>query len=103
MRCLINHIQQEDRFLFRAADKSLKTLVSTVEGLPELLPTILPCLLSGHGVYNFDRLTKTKTVERLLAMVSANNVEATMNALTKPAQDVPGSVFHSRGRYIHTD
>jgi DNA polymerase phi len=75
--------------LFRAADKSLKTLVSTVEALPELLPAVLPRLISGHGVYNFDRLTKTKTVERLLTTVHAKNVEATLDALIKPVKNIP--------------
>lgn len=88
VRCLINHVQEKDRFLHRAADKSLKVLIQAVEACPRLLPTILPCLIAGHGTYNFDRVTKTKTVERLLALVDDNSAATVIGVLKDPALSV---------------
>ncbi|KAH7364707.1 DNA polymerase phi-domain-containing protein [Rhexocercosporidium sp. MPI-PUGE-AT-0058] len=88
VRCLINHVQEKDRFLHRAADKSLKVLISAVEANPKLLVTILPCLIGGHGTYNFDRVTKTKTIERLLTFVGDNSATAVINILVEPALSV---------------
>jgi len=64
----------------------LKTLVITIEQNPDLLPTILPRLISGHGLYNFDRVTKTKTIERLMGTVDKKNVEEAINALIEPVK-----------------
>ncbi|KAI9048339.1 hypothetical protein LZ554_008131 [Drepanopeziza brunnea f. sp. 'monogermtubi'] len=88
VRCLINHVQEKDRFLHRAADKSLKVLVRAVETNPNLLPTILPCLVAGHGTYNFDRVTKTKTIEKLLGLVDYNSAAAVIAILKEPALSV---------------
>lgn len=90
VRCLINHVQQEDRFLNRAADKSLKILVSTIESNPKLLPVVLPRLIGGHGTYNFDKVTKTKTVERLLGAVNGKNAASVIQVLVEPAQTIKG-------------
>lgn len=72
----------------RAADKSLKTLVQTVEANPELLPIVLPRLIGGHGIYNFDRITKTKTIEKLLSAVNSENAEVVISILVEPVQVV---------------
>jgi DNA polymerase phi len=90
VRCLINHVQQEDRFLNRAADKSLRILVQTVEANPEHLALVLPRLIGGHGTYNFDKVTKTKTIEKLLGAVDGNNAERVIQLLLEPVQTVKG-------------
>ena len=90
VRCLINHIQEKDRFLNRAADKSLKVLLQTVESDPQTLPAILQQLIGRNGTYNFDRVTKTKTVEKLLAKVDEANANAVIAALVEPITVVEG-------------
>ncbi|CZT47188.1 related to DNA polymerase V [Rhynchosporium secalis] len=90
VRCLINQVQGKDRFLHRAAEKSLKVLISAVEAKPKLLVLILPCLIGGHGTYNFDRLTKTKTVERLLSLVEDSTAAAVIDILVEPALSISG-------------
>lgn len=90
MRCTINHVQQEDRFLNRAADKSLHILIQAVEAKPKILPIVLSRLLAGHGTYNFDKITKTKTIEKLLSFVNAKNSEAVVQSLLEPTQAVKG-------------
>jgi DNA polymerase phi len=89
-------VQEKDRFLHGAANKSLKVLIQTVEANPKLLSVILPRLIGGYGTYNFDKITKTKTVERLLSMVDNENATAITNVLIEPALSVQGyiSLFH---------
>jgi DNA polymerase phi len=90
VRCLINHVQEKDRFLHGAANKSLKVLIQTVEANPKLLSSTLPRLIGGYGTYNFDKVTKTKTVERLLGMVDDGNATAVIEVLVGPAFVVQG-------------
>jgi DNA polymerase phi len=92
VRCLINHIQEKDRFLNRAADKSLKVLIRSVETDPKLLVIILPRIIGGYGTYNFDKITKTKTVEKLLGLTDDKNAIAVIKTLLEPALSVDGSV-----------
>jgi len=90
VRCLINHSQDADRFLHRSAEKSLKVLSQTVEANPKTLVAILPRLISSHGAYNFDKMTKSKTVENILASVNAKNATEVIEILTTPALIVEG-------------
>lgn len=90
VRCIINHVQDEDRFLNRSADKSLKVVVQAAQANPELLKVILPGLISGHGSYNFDKITKTKTIETLLKLVDDESAASIINILVEPALTVEG-------------
>ncbi|KAE8441460.1 hypothetical protein EG329_004953 [Mollisiaceae sp. DMI_Dod_QoI] len=91
VRCLINHVQEQDRFLHRAADKSLKVLVQAAEVKPKLLESFLPRLIGGNGNYNFDRITKTKTIDRLLTLVNDRTAASTINILVEPARSINGA------------
>lgn len=93
MRCLINHVQTKDRFLNRAADKSLKVLTHAVETDPKLLVSILPRIIGGYGTYNFDKVTKTKTVEKLLSLVEDQSAIAVIKVLLEPVISVSGYVM----------
>ncbi len=73
----------------RAADKSLKVLVTTVTSKPKLLKTILPQIIGEHGTYNFDQVTKTKTIERLLGLVNDENAESVIKTLIEPTLSIP--------------
>jgi DNA polymerase phi len=90
VRCLINHVQEKDRFLNRAADKSLKTIIQMVEAEPQTLVVVLPHLIGGNGTYNFDKVTKTKTIEKLMTKVDASNAEEVIGILVAPATVVDG-------------
>ncbi|RAL66117.1 hypothetical protein DID88_005788 [Monilinia fructigena] len=91
VRCLINHIQDEERYLNGAAAKSLKVLIHGVQENPEALVVVLQGLIDGNGAYSFDRVTKTKTIERLLSMVDDTNGEAVLDVLTTPILVVSSS------------
>jgi DNA polymerase phi len=89
---MINHVQDQDRFLNRSADKALKTIIKSVDADPSLLPIVLPCLISGYGTYNFDRVTKTKTIDQLLRAVNESNAENVLKALIEPTIIIQGYV-----------
>jgi DNA polymerase phi len=88
VRCLINHVSEEDRFLNKSAEKSLNVVIQAVESNPTLLATVLPRLISENGTYNFDRLTKTKNVEKLLGFVDETNAKSIVKILVKPTLSV---------------
>lgn len=90
VRCLINHMSQEDRFLHRAAEKSLRTLQQMTEAHPHTIPTVLSKLIGGSGFYNFDQVTKTKTIDKMLGWASGKDAEAVVEILLKPALKIEG-------------
>ncbi len=90
VRCLINHMSKEDRFLHRAAEKSIRTLQQVAEASPHTIPVILPKLISGSGFYNFDQITKTKTVEKMLGWANGRDAETVVEIIMKPAMWIEG-------------
>lgn len=68
----------------------MKILIQSVETGPKILVTVLPRLIGGHGTYNFDKVTKTKTIEKLLGVVNDNNAESVIDILVKPTLTVEG-------------
>lgn len=70
MRTLINHSSDSRRFLFKLSQRTLNSIVEICEANPseKLVPCLSALLFGPHGSINFDRLTKSKTVSRLLAL-----------------------------------
>lgn len=64
--CLINQAAKQDRYLHRAATKSLKTIERAADANPEVVPVMLQFLVGKPGIYNFDQRTNSKTVDKLL-------------------------------------
>ena len=74
MRCLTNQLASPERYLHRAAEKSIKAILAKSRSNPDIKATILKALLDPViGDINFDKITKTKTVENLISPV--NNPE----------------------------
>jgi DNA polymerase phi len=65
---MINHRVTAERDLHAAASKPLKAMQTRVENEPNVASSIITGLLSGNGTIPFDRMTKTTTVEELLAL-----------------------------------
>lgn len=75
MRCFMNQLASSDRYLHRNAEKVVKSLYSRLETDSSIAMTVLACLLKApNGCVNFDQITKTKTVEKLLSQVDDNNL-----------------------------
>ncbi|KAE8373088.1 DNA polymerase phi-domain-containing protein [Aspergillus bertholletiae] len=74
VRCLTNQLAVEDRYLHRMAAKAAKTIQTRVSKEPEFAAASVNGLMGSAGAVNFDQVTKTKTVEKIV-------VEANLDAL----------------------
>ncbi|KAL8715990.1 MAG: hypothetical protein Q9220_000657 [cf. Caloplaca sp. 1 TL-2023] len=70
LRCLVNQLASKERYLHRAAEKTVKTVLDRVKLEPAVAAVALTGLLSVvvDEKLSFDQLTKTKTIERLIAL-----------------------------------
>ncbi|ORY60225.1 DNA polymerase phi-domain-containing protein [Pseudomassariella vexata] len=100
-KCLVNQAKTEDRYLHRAALKSLKTIETTVETEPTLLIPVLRELLAL--AYDFDHLTNTKTVEKLLQFVTPDNVKTILNMLREPVSKMTDASIVEHRRFVYTE
>ncbi|KAI0176487.1 DNA polymerase phi-domain-containing protein [Hypoxylon sp. FL1284] len=85
LKCLINQAAKEDRYLHRAALKSLQSIEKAVQTSPELLVPVLKQLLGKHGAYDFDQRTNTKTIESLFQWVTSADANSVLKLLREPA------------------
>ena len=68
MRCLINQLTSSDRLLHQAAEKSMKALLARAHKDPTSGVSILQALLARpNGRLDFDKISKTKTIETIIA------------------------------------
>ena len=71
MRCLINQLASQERYLHRAAERSIKALIARARLNPNARAPVLKAVLDPEkGDINFDKITKTKTVEFLISSVN---------------------------------
>ncbi|KAH7163107.1 DNA polymerase phi-domain-containing protein [Dactylonectria estremocensis] len=82
--CLMNQAAKEDRFLHRAATKALKAIEAVVSAYPNTLVPILKSLLGTHGAYNFDQRTSTKTIEKILQVITEDTAPETLKIIRQP-------------------
>lgn len=78
LRCTINHHSDPSRYLHKSAAKSVSTIQKLATAHSSSIPFIVRGLILGNGTTGFDRLTKTKTIEKLLPLAGENE-----NALTE--------------------
>ncbi|MCJ1468835.1 DNA-directed DNA polymerase [Pseudocyphellaria aurata] len=75
MRCLTNQLALPERYLHRLAEKSVKAILLRAKEDASVALPALECLLTPpKGQINFDQATKTKTVEKLLALVKNSSL-----------------------------
>ncbi|QYT00940.1 DNA polymerase V (Phi) [Trichoderma simmonsii] len=84
MTSLMNQAAKEDRYLHRAAIKTLKAIEGAVSSHPSALVPVLESLLSRNGAYNFDQRTSTKTVDKLLQNFNLENDKGTLKIIQAP-------------------
>ncbi|GAW14514.1 hypothetical protein ANO14919_039170 [Xylariales sp. No.14919] len=102
MKCLINQAAKEDRYLHRAAFKTLQSIEKAVEAHPELLIPILKELIGKFGLYDFDQRTASKTIEGLLQWVTPANSKKVLKLLREPVlnlKDTPDDAEKLRQSY----
>ncbi|KAL4877544.1 DNA polymerase phi-domain-containing protein, partial [Aspergillus karnatakaensis] len=76
VRCLMNQLAVEDRYLHRMAVKAAKTIQARVSKEPEFAAAAVTGLMGPAGSVIFDQVTKTKTVEKIVS-------EANLDALSE--------------------
>jgi DNA polymerase phi len=103
MKCLLNQAAKEDRYLHRAAFKTLHTVEKTVEAHPELLIPVLKELTGKFGLYDFDQRTTSKTIENLLQWVTPSNSKKVLKLLREPVLNLKESVLSPSPHLLVTD
>ncbi|PWN26771.1 hypothetical protein BDZ90DRAFT_232882 [Jaminaea rosea] len=75
MRTWINQLAGGDRLLHKAAVQAAEVVQATVKEEPRAGFALVVQLLGKHGNQNFDKLTKTKTIEGLLGQMDGEGVD----------------------------
>ncbi|MCJ1436894.1 DNA-directed DNA polymerase [Xylographa pallens] len=65
LRCMINQLASAERYLHRIAEKSLRAIHSRIDQDPQITSVVIERFIA-NGYANFDHITKTKTLEKLL-------------------------------------
>ncbi|QSL65681.1 hypothetical protein MERGE_002994 [Pneumocystis wakefieldiae] len=68
MRCFINHLSDENRYLNKISNKVISCIISTANTRQKAILPIIESLLGPLGALNFDKITKTKLVESLISL-----------------------------------
>ncbi|OAX39198.1 hypothetical protein K503DRAFT_690102 [Rhizopogon vinicolor AM-OR11-026] len=71
MRCWINHLSQKDRHLHKISQDVVKDIQNVVQQNPELGYTLITGI---HGSQQFDKLTRTKTIESILSRMDSDGI-----------------------------
>jgi DNA polymerase phi len=65
---LIANLEASDRYLNKSAKKTMEALQTRARSEPSVIPHVVQGLVLGaSGVHNFDTVSKTKTIRKLLA------------------------------------
>ncbi|MCJ1473397.1 DNA-directed DNA polymerase, partial [Lambiella insularis] len=73
-RCLVNQLASSERFLHRAAERSLRAIHSRAEKDPEVASVVVRDF--AQNMVNFDVLTKTKTIEKLISQADPKDLRS---------------------------
>ncbi|CCM03691.1 uncharacterized protein FIBRA_05836 [Fibroporia radiculosa] len=91
MRSWINHLSNSDRYLHKAAKQVATDVQAIVKNNPTLGFTLILQLTGVHGSRQFDKLTKTKTVESILTSMDNAGIQNYIDYLLKQANDEQSS------------
>lgn len=75
MRTWINQLAGKERLLHSAATSAAEIVTEVVKETPRAGFALVAQLLGKHGSQNFDKLTKTKTIEGLLSAMDGEGVK----------------------------
>ncbi|KAF9582128.1 DNA-directed DNA polymerase [Lunasporangiospora selenospora] len=80
MRCFINNLSSEDRFLNKAAKHTMAAMHATANTNEAVRLTLITQLLEKSP--NFDRISRSKTVETLLGGLDVSHIQSYLQYLT---------------------
>ncbi|KAK2460593.1 hypothetical protein APHAL10511_007063 [Amanita phalloides] len=75
MRSWINHLSKPDRYLHKIARQVATDVQTFIQNNPQLGFSVILQLSGTHGHQQFDRLTKTKTVESILTAMDESGIQ----------------------------
>lgn len=90
VRCLMNQLAVEDRYLHRMAVKAAKSIQSRVSKEPEFAAPAVSGLMGPTGSVTFDQITKTKTVEKIVTEAGPDALKQIVSLFERLIA-VPGS------------
>ncbi|EFQ96849.1 DNA polymerase V [Nannizzia gypsea CBS 118893] len=70
MRCMMNQLAVEDRYLHKIAVKAAKSIQTRASKEPDFAYPALCGLMGPRGAVNFDQIAKVKVVEKIVTDVS---------------------------------
>ncbi|GAO49686.1 DNA polymerase V [Saitoella complicata NRRL Y-17804] len=76
LRTIINHAADNERYLHKAAKRSLSAYQAYAESHPSEIAAMVKCIVGKNGTPNFDRITKSKLVETIMPMADAEGLKA---------------------------
>ncbi|KAI0668533.1 DNA polymerase phi-domain-containing protein [Trametes maxima] len=91
MRSWINHLSNSDRYLHKAARQVVADIQSIVKGNPRIGFSLILQLTGINGSRQFDKLTKTKTVESILTSMDEEGIQSYIDFLLKQVDDEQSS------------
>ncbi|THH32974.1 hypothetical protein EUX98_g1203 [Antrodiella citrinella] len=91
MRTWINHLSNSDRYLHKAAKQVANDILVLVKQNPKLAFTLILQLTGVNGSHQFDRLTKTKTVETILTSMDVDGIQSYLDYLLQQVNENDGS------------
>ncbi|KAK7054956.1 DNA-directed DNA polymerase [Paramarasmius palmivorus] len=102
MRTWINHLAKKDRYLHKIATQTVADVQKLVKDSPRLGFSLILQLTGVHGSQQFDKLTRTKTVETILTSMDTTAIKQYIDHLLKQANDDQSSVetVNARRRWI---
>ncbi|KAJ7470617.1 DNA polymerase phi-domain-containing protein [Mycena latifolia] len=106
MRSWINHLSHPDRYLHKVARQVASDIQAFVQKQPQLGFALILQLTGVNGSQQFDKLTKSKTVESILASMNADGIKSYIHHLVaqvNPATDTDSAdiqVINSRRAWI---
>ncbi|CEI97277.1 hypothetical protein RMCBS344292_11413 [Rhizopus microsporus] len=83
MRTFINNLSSDVRFLYNAARHTAQEIQSVAEKNKKVGFALVTQLLGKHGHQNFDKITRTKTVENLLTTMDAEGIQSYLEYLAE--------------------
>jgi DNA polymerase phi len=93
MRCMINQLADAERYLNKAAAKTSRALIAKAEAAVWMSPVIFKQLVANNGTPNFDNLTKTKTVDKVICSTDESGlvqiVDELRNVILNPLASSP--------------
>ncbi|KAJ7083833.1 DNA polymerase phi-domain-containing protein [Mycena crocata] len=105
MRSWINHLSHPDRYLHKVAKQVTADIQTFVQRQPQLGFALILQLTGVNGSQQFDKLTKSKTVESVLVSMNADGIKSYIDHLVaevnpSSADDVDFQAVNSRRSWI---